>query len=61
MLRCVTWLNNFKQWEHIHRISSRVEEQELLNLKDDFGFQASEQLCIRCNESKKPGWAEGKA
>lgn len=41
--RCakVTWLNNFKPWEHIQRTSSRAEEKELLNLKDALGFQAS--------------------
>lgn len=29
--RCakVTWLNNFKPWEHIQRTSSRAEEKEL--------------------------------
>lgn len=57
----MTWLDNFEQWEHIQRISSRVEEEVLLNLRDDLGFQAAEQLCIRCSEDKKPGWAEGKA
>lgn len=57
----MTWVNKSKQWEHIQKISYRVEEEELLNMKDDLGFQTCEQLCFRCKESYKSVWAEGKA
>lgn len=46
----MTWLNDFKHWDHIQSMSSGVEEEELLSLKGDLGFPASEQLCtsLKC-------------